>query len=218
MILASPAYRPPVDLWPVTFDARESLLTTFEGIEGDRWEVESLCAGWTIRDVLAHLILAAHPPATRYATAVIRAKGSFDKANHELAVDDARLPTDELVARYRAVARYRFSPPGWPDAAPLSDILLHSLDVRIPLGAAIDVPPGHYEPVLGLLFRRLGGSFTTNRRPEVRWIATDRAWTHGSGPEVQGTMENLALTAAGRRARIDRLHGDGVASLREWLA
>lgn len=134
-----------------------------------------------------------------------------------LAVESARQPPEDLLVQYRGVATHKFSPPGWPPAAPLSDILLHSLDVRVPLGLQTDEPPAHYEPVLDLLFSRIGRSFTSRGRPEVRWVATDHEWTHGTGPEIRGSMEDLALCAAGRGARIDDLRGEGVAAIRAWL-
>ena len=206
-----------MDMWEWTLDARRSLIATFDGIEGDQWEVESLCDGWRVRHVLAHLILAARPPARRYVPAVLKARGSFDKANHRLAVDEGGRPTAELLSQYRKVADHRFALPGWPEAAPLSDVLLHSLDVRIPLDVKASVPPDRYEPVLRLLFRRVGRSFTSPSRPEIRWVATDHSWSHGDeGPEVRGSMEDLALTAAGRRARIADLEGDGVVALEAW--
>lgn len=207
---------PGMDMWQTTLDARRSLISTFEDVDGDRWDLESLCAGWTIREVLAHLVLAARPPARRYAAAVLKARGDFDSANHRLAVEDGRRDTAELLSRYRQVADHRFEPPGWPAAAPLSDVLLHSLDVRIPLGVEARVPPHHYEPVLGLLFRRLGRSFTSSGRPRLRWVADDHEWSHGDGPEVRGTMENLAITAAGRGARLSSLQGDGAEALAAW--
>ncbi len=206
-----------MDLWPITLRARESLLTTLEEVEGDSWGTASLCDGWTIRELLAHLTLAARPPARRYLPAVFKAGGNFDKANHRLAITDARQSPDQLIAQYRAVAGHQFSPPGWPEAAPLSDILLHSLDARIPLGVESNEPPEHYEPVLDLLFKRAGRSFTSRGRPQARWVATDHEWSAGNGPDVRGSMENLSLTAAGRRARLDHLEGEGVAALRTWL-
>jgi len=206
-----------MDLWPITIEARHSLLATFEELDDVQWDVPSLCGEWTIRQMLAHLILAARPPARRFAVAVTKARGSFDRANHALAVADADQPVDDLLSTYRIVIDHRFAPPGWPAAAPFSDILLHSLDVRIPLGLANDQPPAHYEPVLGLLFRRFASSFTTGGRPTVRWAATDHSWSHGDGPEVRGTMADLALTAAGRAAHVDQLTGDGVAAIENWL-
>ena len=70
-----------MDPWPITVQARRSLLSTFEELDDAQWEAESLCDGWTIRQVLAHLILAARPPARRYIAAAARAKGNFDEAN-----------------------------------------------------------------------------------------------------------------------------------------
>ena len=206
-----------MDLWAVTVGARRSLLETFEQLDSDQWEVRSLCEEWNLKEMLAHLILAARPPTLRYIAAVARAWGSFDKANHLLAVADAGRPVDELLAEYRAVLEHRFSPPGWPPAAPLSDILLHTLDVRIPLGLPTDQTADHYEPVMGLLFSRFRRPFTRKGRPGVRWIATDHNWTIGEGPEVRASMADLALTAAGRRARLDQLEGGGVPAIRAWL-
>lgn len=207
-----------MDLWPWTIEARRSLLATYEQLDDDQWGTQSLSEGWTVREVLAHLILATRPPMRRYVPAVIRARGNFDDANRMLAVIDGRRPVADLLSEYRSVVEHRFAPPGWPQAAPLSDIVLHSLDVRLPLGLSVDQPGERYEPVLRLLFSRMGRSFTRTGRPGVRWVATDQEFVHGSGPEVRGLIADLALTAAGRPARLDQLTGDGVATLRTWLS
>ena len=207
-----------MDLWPTTIDARRGLLATFEQLDGDQWEVPSLSEGWTVREVLAHLILAARPPTRRYAVGLVRARGNFDEVNRRLAVDDARRPVDELLSEYRTVIEHRFSPPGWPDEAPLGDILLHGLDVRIPLGLPTAQPAADYLPVMGLLLSRAGRAFAGTGRPTVRWVATDHDWSQGQGREVTGMLEDLTLTAGGRSARVGQLEGDGVPSIRTWLA
>ncbi len=210
-------YAPAMDLWPTTIAARRSLLATFEQLGDDQWDVQSLSEGWTVREVLAHLTLAARPPARRYMVALVGARGSFDKANHALAVADATRPVDELLSGYSAVADHRFSPPGWPSAAPLRDVLLHGLDVRVPLGLSTDQPAADYVPVMGLLSSRAGRSFARKGRPQVRWVATDHDWSHGEGGNVRGALADLALTAGGRSARLERLEGEGVPSIRAWL-
>lgn len=206
-----------MDLWAVTVEARRSILSTFEQLDDEQLNVPSLSEGWTVKEVLAHLVLAARPPARRYVAAVARARGNFDQANHALAVADADQSVSTLIADYSAVLDSRFAPPGWPVAAPLSDIVLHSLDVRVPLGLSTDRPAEHYEPVMGLLFSRIGRSFTHKGRPSVSWVADDHDWISGTGAEVRGAMADLALAAAGRSARIDRLHGDGLPAIRSWL-
>ena len=206
-----------MDLWPVIVEERRSLLATFEELDRGQWDVPSLSEGWTVRQVLAHLVLAADPPLRRYLPAVVRARGSFDGANHQLAVDDAVRPVGELLAAYRAALPHRFAPPGWPAAAPLADILLHALDVRIPLGLPTDRPAARYVPAMELLMSRAGRAFAPGGRPTLRWVATDHAWSDGSGEEVRGAMADLTLTASGRSARLDRLEGPGAGRLRSWL-
>lgn len=105
---------------------------------------------------------------------------------------DGCRPVDDLLVDYRSVLDHRFAPPGWPTAAPLGDILLHSLDVRIPLGLDTHEPAQHHEPVMELLSGRFGRSFSRPYRPAVRWVATDHDWSSGEGPEVHGEMADLA--------------------------
>lgn len=59
--------------------------------------------------------------------------------------------------------------------------------------------------------------FVPKGRPTLRWVATDLAWTHGTGDEVQGTMADVALAASGRGARVDALTGPGQPALASWL-
>jgi uncharacterized protein (TIGR03083 family) len=206
-----------MDLWPWIVEERTSMLRTFEGLTAEQWDEPSLSGDWTVRQVLAHLVLAADPPMGRYAMAVVKAGGSFDKANHRLAVADAERPTDELIARYHECVHARFSPPGIGPRAPLTDIVLHSLDVRIPLRLPTDRPPERCAPVLDLLMSPKRGIFVPKGRPHVRWAATDHPWTHGTGDEVRGAMADLALAASGRDARVDALTGPGQPVLAAWL-
>ena len=85
-------------------------------LDDDQWTTRSLCDGWTIRDVLAHLILAARPPLRRYVAAMMRARGNFDRANNALAATDAQQPIDRLLADFARVVDHRFNPPGWGSA------------------------------------------------------------------------------------------------------
>lgn len=208
-----------MDLWAAIVDERTSILNTFEGLSAEQWEQPSLCGQWTIRQVLGHLVVAADPPTGGFVQALVKARGSFDKANDAVARAEAECSTDELMARYRDRIRARKTPPGFGPKAPLSDVIVHSLDVRVPLGIASDRPVERYEIALGLLLGTLGGrTFVPKGRPAVRWVATDHAWAHGSGDEVHGAMVDLTLAASGRGARVDALRGPGVAALASWLS
>src|SRR5205085_9409133 len=54
-----------VDVWPTVHAERKALAADLEGLSDERWATPSLCAGWTVRDVLAHMTATAKitPPA-----------------------------------------------------------------------------------------------------------------------------------------------------------
>ena len=52
----------------------------------------------------------------------------------------------------------------------------------------------------------------------LRWEATDTDWAHGEGSTVTGGAEALAMVMSGRPAYLDRITGDGVATVRDRLA
>jgi uncharacterized protein (TIGR03083 family) len=204
--------------WDDVITERRATLDTFESLVDEQWAVPSLCEGWTVRDVLAHLVLAADPRMRHWGMPILRAGGSFDKANDRLTRAEATRPVPELLRRYRERHQLSFRPPFLPLAAPMSDAMLHGLDVRIPLGVGTDRPPERWVEPLGLIFSRLGTlGFVPRGLPKLRWIATDHQWSHGDGPEVRGRMADLALTASGRRARVEHLEGPGQPAVARWL-
>ena len=209
-----------VDVRPLIVEARRSLLETFEGLDGDQWDVPSLCEGWRVRDVLAHLALAARPvpPPGRYLRAIARARGSFNAANRELAVIDGGGAPGDLVETFRGlVDSQRVAPPGPMRTAPFADVVVHSLDVRVPLGIETRVPAQHHTVTLDFLLGPMSRFFGGKGRPEARWVATDHDWSSGTGDEVRGTSADLVLALAGRAVHADRLEGDGAAAIQAWL-
>jgi len=199
-------------------DERASILETFEELTDEQWEVRSLCGHWSVRQVLGHLVIAGDPPMGRFLLEMAKAAGRFDLAQDRLAKAEAARPTAELLAAYRARVHKRFAPPGFGPRAPLTDVVLHSFDVRIPLGLSTERPAERYVPCLELLLdRRALIVFVPRGRPKLRWVATDLAWEHGTGDEVQGTMADLACAASGREARLGALGGPGQLALTRWL-
>ena len=207
-----------MDLWAAIAEERTSLIDTFEQVRAEQWDTPSLCGHWTVRQVLGHLVVATDPPMGRFMLEVAKAFGSFDKANDRLAREQADRPPDDLIAELRRQVSTRFTPPGFGPAAPLHDVLLHGLDVRIPLALPTERPPERYAPALDLVFGRGARTLVPKGRPSLRWVATDHDWSHGTGDEVQGRMADLALAASGRGARVDAITGPGQPALAAWLA
>ena len=207
-----------MNIWAAIADERESLIATLERLSPQQWASPSLCGDWTVHEVLGHLVVAAKPPRRRVVLETLKARGNFDKANCHLAQEQAERPPAELLATYRELVAHRFKPPGFGPESTLADILMHSLDIRIPLRLPTERPVERYASAIGVYFNRLVQLVVGPRgRPVLHWVATDVAWQHGSGDEARGTVADLMLTASGRGARIHALTGAGQPALAEWV-
>ncbi|NEW41659.1 maleylpyruvate isomerase family mycothiol-dependent enzyme [Nocardia cyriacigeorgica] len=163
----------------------------------DEWARDSLCAGWTVHDVLAHLT----SPDTVRDTVVglIRARGNWDRMTAEMARGrSARFTPTELIAQLRESAGSSRRAPGAAPADPLVDIIVHEQDIARPLGRSRHTPP---ERVVAALDHVLASRFygARQRLAGMRLTATDVEWAYGTGPEqVDAPAIDLLLLATGR--------------------
>ena len=97
----------------------------------------------------------------------------------------------------------------------LGETLVHSLDVRQPLGISHSYPTDAAVRVADF-FKRSNLILGTKRRiTGLSLRATDADWTHGTGPEVSGPIMTLVMAMTGRKQVLDELSGEGVAILRD---
>jgi uncharacterized protein (TIGR03083 family) len=99
------------EVWRAIDAERASLADLLDSLGEREWEVPSLCAGWRVRDVAAHLTLAQMRPLPAMVAAV-RARGNFNRMVHDSAVRQARrLPAIQYAPRLRAMAGSRRKTP-----------------------------------------------------------------------------------------------------------
>lgn len=179
----------------------------------------SLCGDWTVRDLAGHLVVPFSVGLPGLMLGMVKAGGRFDVFNSRAARELGRKPVPELVETLRRNAASRFTPPGHPPAAPLTDIAVHTRDVARPLGLDVTAPPEVWRHVLDFLVtKRAHPAFVPRGRLNGLTLrATDQEWEHGDGPEVSGPSEALALAVLGRTVALDDVTGDGVATLRGRL-
>ena len=207
-----------MDPWDVIAAERRALADQVEVLTAPQWATPSLCAAWTVRDVVAHLVMAHKVSMPRFLVTLVGARGSFARANVSLTAREAARPTDDLVADLRRYADSRFAPPGMGPVAPLTDLFVHGQDIRIPLSLPDTGPSQAWTPILDFLVgARARRGFVDRALPAVRWVATDRDWTFGDGPEVRAPAVALALTMMGRPARAEALSGPGASTAAAWL-
>jgi uncharacterized protein (TIGR03083 family) len=186
---------------------RADLVEFLRTLSDDDWLVPSLCEGWRVRDVVAHLSVDTVSIPT-YVGALIR-KRTPDRVNQHF-VDEARdLPTPELVSQLESTIGRGWASRTMPSII-LADLVVHHQDIRRPLGR-----PRTIEPARLLHTLQHPDPFANPRRytKGLKFVASDLDWATGSGPEVRGTGEALALAMVGRSAVLDDLEGDGVALL-----
>ncbi len=200
-------------------DERRGLADLLEGLDEAQWDSPSLCEGWTVRTVAGHLTAGWNISIPRFVVAIVRHRG-FDRANDHLSRGLGDRPTAEIVADLREHAEERFTPPGFGPEAPLTDLLVHGLDIRRPLGIARDLPADRAEIVLGMVTSKKGAKAVGPKGglTDLCFRATDSPWRRGEGAEVTGTTEALLLGLTGRTAALDELGGDGAATFRERWA
>lgn len=211
------------NIWELIREERLSLARMVSPLSAEQWTTPSLCAEWTVREVVAHLDMtpAGEPGAWPMAVALVRARGRLWQAGSDVARDYARRPTAELVASLERSAGSRRKPIFVNDANILLDLVVHGQDVAVPLGIERPVPAAAAVFTLDRIWS-MGWPFHARRRlAGVRLrggLEGAAAWEAGEGAEVRGTPAALALLMTGRAAAaLPMLHGPGVARLADRL-
>jgi uncharacterized protein (TIGR03083 family) len=201
------------EAWRIIEGERRSLADLLASLTDEEWDLPSLCEGWRIRDVAAHVALAPQPPSPwRMVVEGVRARGNFDRLNHDLAVRHADA---DLVAELRTHAASRRLPVVTNYKNILFDVLVHGQDIAIPLGRSRPMPPAGAHAAADRVWH-MGWPFWAKRRLRAFHLsATDVDWAVGDGfREVHGPISALLLLLTGRTAAaLDQLTGDGVAAL-----
>lgn len=202
-------------MWRVIEQERLAIADLLDGLSDDQWEAPSLCAGWRVRDVAAHLTTVCLPPsAGSLFTDLLRARGSFHRLNTLATQRRAARPTQQLVGDLRRCAASRKIPVVSNERNVLFDLLVHGQDIAMPLGLELAMPVDA-AAVGATRVWEMGWPFWAKRRLRgLRLTATDVEWAVGAGAEVRGPISVLLLLLTGRvSAAAPLLSGVGVAQL-----
>ncbi len=205
--------------WATIAAERRALADQLETLDDAQWATRSLCGAWTVRDVAAHLVVPNKINVGRFLVTFAASRFNFERANVAMTAREAKHSPQEIVADIRTHAEGRFAPPGMGSVAPLTDILVHGQDIRVPLGLQTVRPVEPWAATLDFVVsKKAQRGFVGKPLPPLRFSATDLDWSHGSGDEVSGPAIALALALLGRPALIDQLSGPGVAAMQTWVA
>lgn len=126
-------------LWPLVHTERAALINDLDGVDDQAWARPSLCQGWTVADVAAHLIDNARTTRTGFMVGLLRARFDFDRANAAGVQREGGRTPDQMLRRLREVAPRTSTPPASLDSRLVEEIV-HGEDIRRPLGITRSYP------------------------------------------------------------------------------
>ena len=201
------------DLWSTVIAERGALADDLADLSPQQWQTPSLCEGWTVRDVLAHQSGTASMTTPKFLARLAAAGFRFPRyANREIRRHLGDSPRATL-AEFRDRQHSTSCPPG-PKVTWLGEVVVHSEDIRRPLGISHTYPPAAVRKVIDFYTGSDLILGTKSRIKELRLKATDDDWSHGEGPLVEGRLIDLLMAATGRGVACESLTGDGVSTLR----
>ncbi|TDP42116.1 maleylpyruvate isomerase family mycothiol-dependent enzyme [Nocardia ignorata] len=203
-------------LWALPHAERASLADDLARLDDDQWSSPSLCGGWTVEDVVAHLTAGASTGRMRWLVSVLGARFDFDKHNERRKAEHLGTTPAETLDGFRAVVDSTTAPSG-DTAAWLGEIVVHAQDIRSPLGLTT-TPSIEATTAVAEFFA--GRDFTVPSRTLIEGLrleATDGPFTHGTGPLVRGTTIALTMAMASRVTYCDDLTGPGLPTLRDRI-
>lgn len=176
-----------------------SLADDLATVDAGAWDQPSLCSEWTVREVVAHVSMAARYSDEDFGARLAEYSFDFTKLSNEIARVDGEREPSELIKDLRSEALARWTPPGGGPLGALNHVVVHGLDATAALGLERSGSPDALIVVLTEL--TAGG---VHKAFDIvidglRFAATDLEWSFGDGNPVTGPAAELVLQLTGRR-------------------
>ncbi len=198
------------EVWTLVHVERAALIEDLAALSEEQWDRPSLCEGWTVHDVVAHLVDNAATTRVAIVLAMIRARFDFDRQNEQGVARERGASPAETLDRLRSVAS-RTSTPGAHLDSRLVEEVVHGEDIRRPLGIVRTYAIEVVQRSLAYQVRTSAGMGGAKQRVAgLRLVATDAEMSIGEGIEVTGPAVSLLLAISGRSVAVADLGGPGV--------
>ena len=187
---------------------RTELAKMLAGLPAPRWDEPTLCAGWRVREVVAHITMPFRYSRSRFVLELAKSRGKFNEMADRCARRDAAaMSPGELAEALRSNANHPWQPPGGGQIGALTHDVIHGLDITEALGLGQRGPQDRLGVVLPNLVTPKALGFFGVDLSGVELRAADTGWTFGSGRPVTGTAQDLALFLCGRKLPTGRFEG-----------
>lgn len=204
------------EYWDLIHTERARLADLLSTLEPEQWALATLCADWTVEQVVAHLSVAANTGRWAWIRSVVRA--GFDPAKHNARLLERSLggSPEGTLAKFHSSISLTIAPTkDFP--AFLGEVIVHGQDIARPL--ELDLIPDA-EATVEVARYFASKDFAVNSKTLVKGVrlsAVDADFESGSGPQVAGRLLDLVMAMAGRPEALADLTGSGVAELRRRM-
>ncbi|MET9275712.1 maleylpyruvate isomerase family mycothiol-dependent enzyme [Kribbella sp. NPDC003557] len=186
---------------------RSELVGVLAGLGEEDWDRPTLCDGWRVRELVAHITMPFRVSGPRFVAGMLRAGGNFNRyADRQARRDAVELTPAELVGCLRQNVDHAWKPPGGGYAGALAHDVTHGLDLTVALGIDRRVPEEQMRIIFDALKPRQVKFFGVDLAG-VQLRATDLAWSYGTGVPLTGTAQDLLLVLSGRSLPPNHLSG-----------
>ncbi|MFF4578124.1 maleylpyruvate isomerase family mycothiol-dependent enzyme [Streptomyces sp. NPDC001389] len=200
--------RPAAEIRAAIATERRELAAVLGDLSAEEWDAPTLCGGWRVREVAAHMSMGFRYSLSKMAWELIRARGNLHRMTDRCARKDAAThSTRELAALLSDNADHPWRPPVGGIEAALGHDVIHGLDITVALGLDRRVPEDHVHILLESVNARTLKFFGADLGG-IELRADDLDWRFGTGTPLSGAAQDLLLLAYGRRLPPGRLRGE----------
>ncbi|MEU2106580.1 maleylpyruvate isomerase family mycothiol-dependent enzyme [Nocardia sp. NPDC019255] len=187
---------------------RTELAELLAGLDAEGWDAPTLCAGWRVREVVAHITMPYRLSSGRFALGMVAAFGNFNRmADRTARMDAATLSTSDLLKTLWDNVDHPWRPPGGGLSNALSHDVIHGLDITVALGLDRVVPEERMRLVLDTIDPRTVKLFSAELGG-IELRADDLDFSYGSGTVLSGRAQDLLLVLCGRKLPAGHLSGE----------
>ncbi|WP_280471395.1 maleylpyruvate isomerase family mycothiol-dependent enzyme [Nocardia cyriacigeorgica] len=195
------------DVRAVVAEQRRYLTEVLGGLDEAGWDSPTLCEGWRVREVVAHITMPYRLSLPGFVLGMIKARGDFNRMSDRSArADAAELTSSQLLTCLHDNVNHPWKPPGGGFVGALSHDVIHGLDITVSLGLDDVLPEHRLRPVLESVRPKQVKYFGVDLTG-VQLRADDLDWTFGTGTPLTGRAQDLLLVLSGRTLPAGHLRG-----------
>jgi uncharacterized protein (TIGR03083 family) len=191
---------------------RAELAAVLAALPAAGWDQPTLCAGWRVREAVAHITMPFRYSGPRFLAELARSRGRFNEMADRVARRDAaRMSPASLAEAVSSNTSHPWRPPGGGFEGALAHDLIHGLDITVPLGLAFAIPEERLRRVLPASAHDKTVTFFGTDLAGIEFRARDIDWVLGAGTPLTGAAADLLLAMCGRKLPAGRLSGEAAA-------